>query len=297
MKHRAVWFLIACLLPLVAQAEYYRPLSGGYSRYKLEAVRQLVTPMMRIEAEILTTDPNLQEQAEMALALDRFVFDGLRLVRERGMLVTSGPIDDSAYGRAMIYFGVNLEEAQAWLMASRALQMSGFVPGVSLPVLETDMLGTAGDLRMRLETYFPPEVVHSLMPRFAWREPVVQPEVRTLIPPDFPGQRPIIKGHVFTDGELLYAAEQVEQAQQAKSEEVKVEVSAPEQKQAAPVVAPEAVKAESQEVAPAVEKAPAAPKIVKAKAKVAQARKDLPKDDPDSFLDMALPPISPDIFE
>jgi hypothetical protein len=294
MKYRAVWFLIACLLPMVAQAEYYRPLSGGYSRYKLEAVRQLVTPLMRIHAEILTTDPDLQEQAEMALALDRFVFDGLRLVRERGMLVTSGPIDDSAYGRAMIYFGVSLEEAQAWLLASRALQMTGFVPGVSLPVLETDMLGTAGDLRMRLETYFSPEIVRALMPRFGWREPVAQPEVRTLIPADFPGRRPVIKGHVFTDGEILSAAEEVEAVERSRAEEVKVEVEAPEAKVAVPEVAP---KAPETVAAPSEEKAPIVVKVVKAKAKVAQEKKELPKDDPDRFLDMALPPISPDIFE
>lgn len=168
MKKYAIWVWAVCLVPLLAQAEYYRPFEGGYARYKLEAVRQLVTPQMHATAEALSTDRNVQEVVEMALALDGFVYDGMRLVRTRGLLVTTGEVSEDAIGRTVIYYGVTREEAKAWLLASRAMQVTGYKTGESLPVLEFDMVATADDLQRRLETYFPEEVVWKLMPNFIW---------------------------------------------------------------------------------------------------------------------------------
>jgi len=245
MKHRAIWFLVACLLPLAAQAEYFRPLEGGYSRYKLEAIRQLITPDMRIQAAILTKEPRLQEVVEMSMALDRFVFDGMRLVRTRGILLSEGAIDEISIGRTMSYYGVDRDEAHAWLLASRALAMTGFVPGRSLSVMEVDMSATAADLRLRLETYFPRQIVNELMPHFVVAEPIVKEEVRSLIPVDFKIKQTV--AHQFDPAHVMVAA-----VEEPKDVAV-VEAIAPEVKVLSPKVVKETM---PQPQAPMIEKKP-----------------------------------------
>jgi hypothetical protein len=180
MKKLTLFALALCLLPFMVQAEYYRPFRGGYARYKLEAIRQLVTPQMKVTAEVMSADKEVQDEIEIALALEPFVYNGLRLVRMRGMLYTTGDLTEETVGRTMMYYGVTHDEALAWLLASRSMQLTGFKTGDSLPVLESDIVATAEDLQWHLETYFSKEVIAELMPHFVWAREANLPLIHPL---------------------------------------------------------------------------------------------------------------------
>ncbi len=149
-------------------AQYYRVYPTGLSIYKVEAARALITPAMAAEARPYSRDPRVQELICLARALDALAYDGFRLVRMRGALLTDGAIDDSAIGRTVYYFNVNNSEARSWLYASRLLQLSKFKDdGVALLALELELCETASDLFLRLRTYFGDEGALYFMPHFA----------------------------------------------------------------------------------------------------------------------------------
>jgi len=163
---------------------YYRPLPSGYARYKFEGIRMLVNPQMNAVAARFTADERVAELITTALALDSFIYDGLRLVRLRGLLMHEGAIDEDAVGRAILYFNVNRQEALAWLVTSRLLALTGFQEGVSVEILESEMIATAEDLHWRLQTYFSTEEVNAFMPHLAWAQGTVL-SVRSIEPVNF----------------------------------------------------------------------------------------------------------------
>ena len=149
-------------------AEYYDSSPVGIGCYKTEAIRQLVTPLMEEQAAAWSADPRVRELVTLSRAVDNLVFDGMRLVRIRGVLVDNGPIDDFTVYRTVFYFNVTPAEARAWLLASRLMQMSHFKDnGAALMVMEQDLSDTAVDLALRLKTYFGDNAVFILMPHFA----------------------------------------------------------------------------------------------------------------------------------
>jgi hypothetical protein len=171
MKIKAFLLLMVFAGSLMAQSSalYYRPFSSGQARYKLEAIRLTATPAMEQRAVSYSYDPRVQELIIMAQALDSFIFDGLRLVRQRGVLQTPGPIDQAAIDRATVFFNITPTEARAWLLASRAMQLSGYEEeGIALILAERDMIATAQDLLQRLQTYFSAETAIAFMPRLGW---------------------------------------------------------------------------------------------------------------------------------
>lgn len=152
----------------VPTREYYYPTRGPGACYKTEAIRQMATPWMNAQASSWSADPRVQEIVVMARGVDILVFDGLRLVRTRGVLEDRGPIDDLAVQRISIYFNVNMSEARAWLIASRLMQIGHYGEHFAFEAqLEQELTNAAGDIALRVETYFGDAGVAALMPRFA----------------------------------------------------------------------------------------------------------------------------------
>lgn len=152
----------------VPQAQYFRPMSAGLSDFKIAAMQELMTPDMMAGVSYMSTDPRIQEMVGLSRALDVLLYDGLRLVRYRGALVTNGAVDQNAVDRAVYYFNVNATEAKAWLVASRLMQVIDFKDdGAALTALEYDLMQTASDLYLRLRTYIGNDAALRCMPRIA----------------------------------------------------------------------------------------------------------------------------------
>lgn len=169
----------------VPQAQYFRPFASGASEYKIAALKTLASPHVSLNAAQWTSDERVQELAALAQANDILLYDGLRLVRYRGALVTEGPIDEKAVARAVLSFNVEPQEAQAWLLASRLLQMTGYKDdGAALSALENDLIATGADLYLRLATYVGPQKALSCMPRLArlWGYRLTESEVNPMKP-------------------------------------------------------------------------------------------------------------------
>ncbi len=154
----------------VVASSYYRACQSGIGCYKMEAIRQMITPQMRRDAIAWSNDPRLRELVAMAGALDALMFDGVRLVKERGLLVDTDAIDEFAVCRTVFFFKVNPQQARAWLLASRLIQMEKTRDEVNaLALMEVEMSDTAADLALRLRTYFGDKNAMALMPHFAWQ--------------------------------------------------------------------------------------------------------------------------------
>ena len=150
-------------------APYFVQMPSGFSIYKIEAMHQLVTPVTAKEAQAWSRDERVQELIGLAEGVDRLLYDGFRLVRFRGALVTNDAIDAYAIDRAVYYFNVTSSEAKAWLLASRLMQMSKFKDdGAALVAIEQELLNTAGDIYYRLQTYVGQKAALSYMPRMAY---------------------------------------------------------------------------------------------------------------------------------
>jgi hypothetical protein len=165
---------IFCLFVYSASAlfavEYYYAMPSGMSRYKLEAARQLVGPQIRANAAVYTSDERISELIATAYGLDSLLYDGVRLVRFRGALVTNDALDDYAIARAVHFFNVTPREAKAWLLASRLLQFQDFKDeGVGVTMLEQEICESANDIYWRLATYFGEEKAIAFLPHFRSR--------------------------------------------------------------------------------------------------------------------------------
>lgn len=174
MKRFSIALVVALALGLsipaaqAAENEYYKPYPSGVARYKVAAMDALVTPAMRAEAALWHSDRRVQELIVLAQANDALLYDGFRLVRFRGCLVTNDALDAYAVGRAVMYFNVTEQEAKAWLAASRLMQFSKYKDdGAALVAIEQELLDTAGDFYLRLQTYLGQRVALSFMPRIA----------------------------------------------------------------------------------------------------------------------------------
>lgn len=150
------------------EPQYFHTFGSGASEFKIAALQELVSQDTVAQAAAWSSDARVQELAGLSQAIDILLYDGLRLVRYRGALITEGAIDERAIERAVYFFNVTPQEAKAWLLASRLMQMANFKDdGAALAALEHDLIATAGDLYLRLATYVGPHRALSCMPRLA----------------------------------------------------------------------------------------------------------------------------------
>jgi len=157
-----------CGVPNVPTREYYYPTRTPGACFKAEAIRLMETPWMNAQAAAWSADPRVQEIVVAARGVEVLVYDGFRLVRTHGVLDDLGPIDDLAAQRVSFYFGVTMSEARAWLVASRLLQIGRYGSNGALEEqLEQELANAAGDIALRVKTYFGDAGVVKLMPRFA----------------------------------------------------------------------------------------------------------------------------------
>jgi|GEM_PF-2087497 hypothetical protein len=142
--------------------------AGGVELYKMEAMKLLVTPTIKESAKRMTDDLVWRERIEMAMSTDSLFYDGLRLVRSRGVITGDNSLDDLTVYRAVKAFSVTPKEAKAWLVASRLMQMGEFKDdGVALTGVEESVLHTSSELFCQLRAKFGFESACRIMPRLS----------------------------------------------------------------------------------------------------------------------------------